>query len=533
MSEQQSWSKGGHAKGKGKKGGQWDASESAWSGAADWDAVWQPTGKGSGKKAPRNTGDASPGLQTRFHFGKRTIRAYADATGSCLYTDMPGEYRGGLADTDFVKARNLENHLSEWNSPVIKTPGVGIGEALANFLACAGVLAEVRTEERRTGEQGTVSIPVSAFQKLGLQGLAEVFMSTEGIEMLRAAEALSTERASSLRRSEAETHAAAIVACFKTHKARIAFSAGRLAIASSRLYLGAMSALEVGTQVGNPKKWAEQVAETALKSKSLDAWKCNPKNDVALTKFIAAAFMERSASGSFRSASSNAASAAFADGGAEEDDAEEGQSSGAEVLAKKKKHDRKRARSSSSSASSRSSSESSHSAAKQKKGKRQKKKRKAMTLKARKKKKREGGKTAKKKKKEESGDSEKSENDPEETPSQASSKSSSESSESAAAKKKAKRKDKKAKAAAEKGKTKNDAEDPRTPETKKGLARDDPHPPGDDDGASGSGKEQEKTGEKTAKEKKKDHEEDAKENDSDLEKKQKETAPKDAEESDA
>ncbi|MCP4007441.1 MAG: hypothetical protein GY725_24935 [bacterium] len=272
------------------------------------------------------------------------MRAYADETGSCLNTDHPGQYGRGVADGDFVRIKHLVAFLNEWNSPVIKTPGIGISEALCNLLACAGILAEAQAEKASAGTSGTAAILGAAFQKLGLQGMAETFVSPEGKELLRTAEDLMKNRCKSLTRSDAETHARTIVTFFKAHKEKIASSGGRLAIATSRLYLGAMSSLELATELGNPKKWAAQVPETAIESKSLAAWKNNPKNEDLMRRFIAAAFTERAARDTTRSSSSNAAGAALSFGTAHVAEAEDSDTSAEVGTPKPARRGRKHAR---------------------------------------------------------------------------------------------------------------------------------------------------------------------------------------------
>jgi hypothetical protein len=129
---------------------------------------------------------------------------------------------------------------------------------------------------------------------------------------------------------------------------------GKVAIASSRMYVMAMQGLQFGTLVAKPKLWAEQIPEDISDSKVFKKWRASPGNEELMASSMTTLLVEKIANDDKWNKDGNAASSVFGDWGtarsASEDSAASRRSKG--------RKERRRPRSPSGSSSSSSSSDS-------------------------------------------------------------------------------------------------------------------------------------------------------------------------------
>eukprot|EP00971_Amphidinium_carterae_P038352 754127-Amphidinium_carterae.1 len=170
------------------------------------------------------------------------LRGYADANGSAFYAPD---------DLAFVQLPHLARaRLTVDNSNMLRHPATGISCAAGSIRAAA--------------------------ELSGIPALAELFKSEGGADFLEALKILNHDTDKRLQDVELTKSLHTILALVEGKGAGLAEGLGRLAIASSRLYLSAMLGLELAAMIQHSDDWAEKIPPTETDDPSLAAWKNRP-----------------------------------------------------------------------------------------------------------------------------------------------------------------------------------------------------------------------------------------------------------------
>lgn len=314
--QSQSWDTKGY--GKGKKGGKQE----------EWQESWP-------EEAAKTIENKTTRIPGNYQFVKASLRTAADIDGSCLagYSKKSGVK---LADRAFVSKDHLKECLTIDNSHLLRRPGVGLSECAGSLRAGAAVL-EAWTQE-----------PTS----LGFEFLHEA-MTTPGMQA--ALRTLDTSDKKPRTVDDVRT-AFDVIYKFSHSNKKLLETFGKMAIASSRLYVMAMHGLQLTAIVAKPKLWAELIPEDISEAKVLKKWRASPANEDLMVTSMATLVVEKVLNDDKWNKEGNAAAAVFGDWGTAK--ASSGsEDSDTETKRDNKNKDKKRKRSPSASVASSASSE--------------------------------------------------------------------------------------------------------------------------------------------------------------------------------
>jgi hypothetical protein len=324
-----SWSYGRKGKGKGKYQSQpWEAKGRGkpygkGNKQEEWSEQW------AGEPAEERT-QKTTRIPGNYQFVKASLRTAADVDGSCMagYSKKSGVK---LADRAFVSKDNLRECLTVDNSHLVRRPGVGLSECAGSLRAGAAVL-DAWADEPST---------------LGFEALREVLQTRAVQDALRV-----LDTSDKLPRSVENVRAAfdVVADAFRKNK-KLMDTLGKVAIATSRVYVMAMHGLQFGTLVGKPKLWAEQIPEDISDSKVFKKWRASPGNEELMASSMTTLLVEKITNDDKWNKDGNAASSVFGEWGTARSGSEDSASSRKSKDRKNKKRQRSPSASSSSSAS--------------------------------------------------------------------------------------------------------------------------------------------------------------------------------------
>jgi hypothetical protein len=233
-----------------------------------------------------------------------------------------------LADRAFVSKDNLRECLTVDNSHLVRRPGVGLSECAGSLRAGSAVL-DAWADEPST---------------LGFETLREVLQTRAVQDALRV-----LDTSDKLPRSVDNVRAAfdVIADAFRKNK-KLMDTLGKVAIATSRVYVMAMHGLQFGTLVAKPKLWAEQIPEDISDSKVFKKWRASPGNEELMASSMTTLLVEKITNDDKWNKDGNAASSVFGEWGTTRSGSEDSASS----RKSKDRKDKKRQRSPSASSSS-------------------------------------------------------------------------------------------------------------------------------------------------------------------------------------
>ena len=251
---------------------EFDSAGAAASPGEDWSSWNMDNGPDQrlGRIRPNNT------------FGKGTLRPYADESGSSLYANGN--------DQTFLRPNALLQHLNQENSPIHRTPAVGLATLANSMDAGLNIIQEVNFKAFAKDGKGAAVCPTMAH--LGAPAIAEVFETATGIAF---SEALALFRKQEDRGDDKDLEEALenTRVFFTENRSCLYEHFARMAITSSRMHLMAMAGLELMTAVNYKTAWASKIPSQPSDSRELQAWKDEPRNPDKWKKAMVQSFKEK------------------------------------------------------------------------------------------------------------------------------------------------------------------------------------------------------------------------------------------------
>ena len=213
-------------------------------------------------------------VDSKWHFGKAALRAYASETGSPFYTK-------GKSDADHLALHNLLSRLNPSTSEACNRMGVALSEA-------GGTLEMMA----RFVDKYLVADPKVTLQKVGLQALAE-HMNKDSAKQLRdAACVLNKHSAAGEKPKMSLQEAVGVwVQYFGEDCKEKAKDWQRLARSCATQYVFAMDMLQWLALGKNVTEWAERVKERKdLQPEEVQKWLRGPTSTDRLTAALVASY---------------------------------------------------------------------------------------------------------------------------------------------------------------------------------------------------------------------------------------------------
>ena len=287
--------KGGKGKGKGYGGkgkkAMWATASSSWESdgwgnqGSDWEAdgSWGG-GDEYGESYTKHTGR----LQVKKGFNHAILRGYADPEGTVLYSSDWG------GDLEMLKPSSLVNFLTHENSNVHRNPSVGLSCAAASLKSMFDIASK---DSARTGLAAAAEKVSKAMD--------------EDADFMKALKVLDTQgKPKAFKAADIQAALTALSKFFKEQRT-VVDEIARIAIASSRLFVGSLAFVELATAFGNFEAWASKIPDDIVWDDSLAAWKQDPKNLQKLIAFVSSAFGDKDMSAKAWAGGTNTADAIF------------------------------------------------------------------------------------------------------------------------------------------------------------------------------------------------------------------------------
>ena len=311
-----SWSGGASswAGGKGYGGGKNKANHNEW---GDEEQAWHAE-EGSEQRTSR--------IISHYQFAKKIMRPAADADGSCFQKLLGGKH----SDKRLLSRENLQKGLTSQSAHIVRRPAVGISECVGSWRAALDMIHENATDV------------FEEFSKL---------CHNDDLSMaLNSLDTSTSEVTSENDFRQALQTTSKFISDNKTQLFEVARAA---AIASARIYIGAMGVLQLNVEMSNPEEWAPQVPAANSEHRSLKKWKASPGDVAKMHSALARLLMEKVERDKDSSAGNSASAVLSRHVSHGDEDAHSDASSTGKAQKKAKKH--KKASSSSSAPSSSSS----------------------------------------------------------------------------------------------------------------------------------------------------------------------------------
>lgn len=331
------YAKGG--KGKGGESGKGKGGGKSWSNKQSEDAGWDEMME-EGDALVERTGR----IWNRFQVTKSLLRPSADKDGSAFI-----KKNAKVNDQAFLSAQHMQGHMSASTAHLVRRPGVGLSEIMGSAQSGLAILKQLQDEPDEVGLERMLAM----FDDAGEPVKAAMKYLDKSNDMVR-------------QKAETEKHIGVIMNFAKYNNAGLHDVAANCAIAASRMYVAAMSMLQLTSAVQNPQWWAEGVPHSLSQHKDVAGWRERPADIKKMTKAMTRLYMEQLEYEAQWDGDNNAATNVFKKSGTirdddnADDDVDEGAEQGgatprgrsrSKKAGKKSKKKRKRSSTSSSSSS--------------------------------------------------------------------------------------------------------------------------------------------------------------------------------------
>ena len=316
--------------------------------------------KSGGKKKEIKKSGGKKRIEQYAHFGKFTLRAFPDGSGSPFFT-------GKLTEKEYFGAKHILDALSSTNEELLYRMGYGLSEAAAMVQLMTWL------------QDFIADVP-----KTGAVEFARMFEASKGRKALAAAEYLNMETDVARDTATAKEHVAALLDFFQTDPEKQMRTTRKVIMFSGRLYMAAIGAHKLFALANDPAKWAEKMGPAEEQPPEVKAWVRKPNDARKLAAALTASLRKHP---KWTKQQKQLKKNCLSDSG--EDSAEEALGSDADTsasesagsgssdsAAKKKKKSKKSVQKSAKKTKKRSSSSSASSSSAAKKGKKEKKPRK-------------------------------------------------------------------------------------------------------------------------------------------------------------
>ncbi|CAE7346844.1 unnamed protein product [Symbiodinium natans] len=269
-------------------------------------------------------------VDSKWHFGKANLRAYASDTGSPFYTK-------GKSDAEHLALRSLSERLTPATSEACNRMGIALSEGGGTVNMMAAFVDKYLENME------------DASEKLGLKALAEGLGKSKGEQLRQVAAFFDKNFEGDKPTLSVEEAAAAWVTYFSTDSKEGAKPWQRLARSAATQYVFAMEMLQWFALCRDPKAWVEKMkTQKDLQPEAVQKWMRGPSSKERLVEALAKSYLAQVGKKSRRTCGLSS----------EASDTDEGKKD-----KKKRKEEKKRKRSSSSKTSASSSASSATKAA--------------------------------------------------------------------------------------------------------------------------------------------------------------------------
>ena len=232
----------------------------------------QPRGQGAGDEE-RWAPNYLQAVDSKWHFGKASLRPYASETGSPFYGK-------GKSDAEHLALHNLVDRLNCGTSEACNRMGVALSEAGGTVEMMAAFVDKYLQDPRKT------------LQQVGLEQLAEQ-MSAENAQGLRDAACVLNKHSERTDKPTMSLHEAVNVwvEYFGNDCKEKAKHWQRLARSSATQFVFAMEMLQWLALGKDPQAWADRVKERRdLQPEEVQKWIRGPTSVDRLTEALAASY---------------------------------------------------------------------------------------------------------------------------------------------------------------------------------------------------------------------------------------------------
>jgi hypothetical protein len=291
-------SKKGFGKGKGgdskgwKGGGKSQANWSSSWGSDSWDAdSWH--GGGASSAAAEEPTVPSGHIKAMYRLPRKLLAPYAGTGGSCLY--------GDVTDDQKFEKKHLKEMLSpmnsEWQRPC--RLAVAMSEFASSACALVDSLQEFKFSDGVSPEMA----------KMGAPALAKLFDTPAGKKFHEAVQFLNFGDIKEAKEKVVAKHTMVVTEFCREHKKALHEGFARLAIASSRFYVGSMQGLEAVLHLSSLKSYGNMLPKK--QHDAVDLWKKSPDDKEKFAKCIGRMYGEMVATKKKYKSGGNSASSVF------------------------------------------------------------------------------------------------------------------------------------------------------------------------------------------------------------------------------
>ena len=255
---------------KGKFGAGWSAVQDSWSSQPQWqwDAdAWESSGwKGKGNIEVQ---EKTTRLVNKFQLTQNILRPSADVDGSVFVRKSKNTK---MKDTVYLEQKNMMEMMTADTSHIIRRPGIGLSEFAGSLSSALDMLSAIQDHD----------------DDVGIKELTTKIRSSG--KLMDALFYLNNKNEVERDNATVRQHMEAVCQFFIADGGHVVELLTKVATCSSRIYVGAMSAIQAGTAFSNPDWWSDKIPSKYTSSSAAKKWQAEPNESRRMYKALAAIY---------------------------------------------------------------------------------------------------------------------------------------------------------------------------------------------------------------------------------------------------